>query len=267
MNIEEIATELEALNLEGDEARVYLRLLETGSTKVSALSDDFEMSRSTLYRVLDGLTEKGFVSKSLDRPTVYTAEDPETVFEIGSQDLRRQLEHLDRVQDRVIGSLRKLSEGNGSKPDSYHWKRLEGASRIYEVIHQCAQNAEETVDGMSNHKLCTETWMPAVEQAWQVLSEQGNNGLDVRLLLGFPELESEIPEHVSTSSMEIRAFDPDDVVHFLVFDETELVLVVRPQSPGKTEHEKVVAVWTDAPGIVATHRTLFRSLWSAGTPV
>lgn len=267
MNIEEIATELDVLNLEGDEARVYLRLLETGPTKVRTLSENFEMSRSTLYRVLDGLTEKGFVSKSLDRPTVYTAEDPETVFEIGSQDLRRQLEHLDRVQDRVIGSLRKLSEGNGSKPDSYHWKRLEGASRIYEVIHQCAQNAQETVDGMSNHQLCTETWMPVVEQAWQVLSERAGNGLDVRLLLGFSKVANEIPEQISTGSMDIRAFDPDDVVHFLLFDQTELVLVVRPQPSAKADHEQVVAVWTDAPGIVATHRTLFRSLWPTGTQV
>lgn len=267
MNLDEIASELEALGLNDDEATVYLRLLQTGPSKVSQLSAYFEMSRSTLYRVLDELAEKGFVAKSLDRPTVYTPEDPEAVFEIGSQELRRQLDHLESVRDRVLDPMEEIADlHGGGEEDPHHWKRLEGASRIYEVIHKRAQNADRSVEALSNHSLCTKSWLPIVEKAWRILAERARGDVDVRLLLGFEEPYERVPDGVDAGPLAVRRFDADDTVHFLLFDRSEIVLVLRPEDASLGQKDEV-AVWTDAPGIVATHKALFTQRWPEATEV
>lgn len=260
MNVEEIAGELEALGLDEDEAQVYVRLLESGPAKVSQLSAYFEMSRSSLYRVLDALADSGFVTKSLDRPTVYTPEDPEEVFEIGSQDLRRQLDHLESVRSRVLGPLQEIAGSRTGEDDAHHWKRLEGTSRIYEVVHNRAQHAEESIEGVSNHKLCTKNWLPIVEKAWRVLAERARGGADVRLLLGFEDPCDEMPDGVDPDLFAVRRLQTTGTVHFLLFDRSEILLVVRPEDTSVGRQEPV-AVWTDAPGLLATHEALFRQRW------
>jgi sugar-specific transcriptional regulator TrmB len=262
----EIVKELEALGLEEDEASVYLRLLQVGPSKVSQLSDHVDLSRSSLYRILDGLVEQGIVSKSLDRPTVYSPEDPQTIFELGSQDLQRQLAQLERVRDRVLDPLQEIAGDQSVRDGDYHWKRVEGASQIYELIGRRVQEAERSVDLLTNHGLCKRVDLPAVEKAWQVAAERGRNGVDLRLLVGFEDTVASVPDDVLGATDTIRSFDPDATIHFLLFDDRELMLLLRPQSE-VTEPEEEVAVWTNAPGIVATHRSLVETVWTQAEPV
>lgn len=256
----QIANELEALGLEPDEASVYLRLLQVGPAKVSQLVDHVDLSRSSLYRVLDELVEEGFVSKSLERPTVYTPEDPRTIFELGSQELESRLDRLEDVQGRVLGPLQELAGADGHEAQAHHWKRIEGASRIYEVIAKRSREAEERIEVVSNHGLCQRHELAEVERAWRTLAERGRQGVAVNLLLGFEPPTEQVPDDVLESCEEVRAFRQETTVHFLLFDREELVLVVRPQA-GAGGGDEEMAVWTDAPGILATHEALVESLW------
>lgn len=265
MNHAEIVNELEALGLDEDEASVYLRLLQVGPAKVSQLADYVDLSRSSLYRVLDGLVEEGFVSKSLDRPTVYTPEEPQRIFELGSQELRQQLDRLERVQSRVLGRLQEIAGDDGMQEDAHHWKRLEGASQIYEIIAKRAREATESIDLISNHGLCMETDRAAVDRAWRALAERGRDGVDLRMLIGFDEPKAAVPDPVLKASREVRIFDQAETLHFLLFDRRELVLVLRAEEDGAREDE--MAVWTNAPGILATHESLVDSLWPQADPL
>jgi len=256
----EIVDELEALGLAEDEASVYLRLLQVGPAKVSQLADHVDLSRSSLYRVLDDLVEEGFVSKSLDRPTVYTPEDPETIFELGSQDLRHQLDRLERTRDRLIDPLREIAGDQGIQTDGYHWKRIDGATRIYDMIAKRTREADDRIELLSNHDLCARTDLGAVEKAWQTAAERGRDGVELNLLVGFEDAENAIPEEVQEVGR-CRSFDTDETLHFVVFDREELVVLIRPQDQLTAEDEEM-AVWTNAPGILATHQSLVDALWT-----
>lgn len=261
----QIVSDLEALGLDQDEASVYLRLLQVGPAKVSQLSDYVDMSRSSLYRVLDGLVEEGLVAKSLERPTRYTPEDPETIFELGSQDLQHRLDQLERVQSRVLAPLQELAGDDGVQGDPHHWKRIEGASRIYEIIGKRAQEATERIDLISNHDLCERTELPVVEKAWQVLADKGKDGIELRLLVGFDQPGEVVPDAVLEGASGVRCFEEDETLHFLLFDRRELVLVLRPDEGADREEE--MAVWTNAPGILATHEFLVECLWPQADPL
>lgn len=265
MDHAQIVNELETLGLETDEASVYLRLLQVGGAKVSQLADHAAVSRSSLYRVLDELVDKGFVSKSLGRPTVYTPEDPDTIFDLSTQELESRLDRLDRVRDRVLGPLQELADDEGCD-EAHHWKRIEGASRIYEVIVKRAQEADERIDVISNHALCQRHDLAAVEEAWRVLADRGREGITVNLLLGFEPPTEEVPDDVLDASAGVRSFQQEETVHFLLFDRRELVLVLKPQAEGDDGDEEM-AVWTNAPGLLATHEALVESLWPQATPL
>lgn len=59
MNIEQ---SIGAMGLSQPETQVYLALLKLGGAKASQLAKEVEMKRTTVYSLLDGLIEKGFVA-------------------------------------------------------------------------------------------------------------------------------------------------------------------------------------------------------------
>jgi sugar-specific transcriptional regulator TrmB len=262
VNIDQVANQIEALGLEETEAEVYLRLLQAGPAKVSQLASFVEMSRSTLYRTLDDLVEKGFVTKSLGRPTVYGPKDPETVFEMGAQDLRNQLDHLDHVRNRVINDLKTL-HGDETANNRYHWKRLEGATRIYNIIHKLVQEAESRVEVVSNDDMCERTSLPFVERAWSILQDRAQQ-VDVRLVL---DPSSSLPSDVTPENLDIRQLGANDPLHFLLVDRSELLLVVHPAGRPDAGSEDQVAIWTDAAGILTTHAELLDRMWPDAKPL
>lgn len=270
MQVSSIIEDLQAVGLGEDEAAVYVRLLQVGPAKVGQISQYFDLSRSTLYRLLDELAEAGYVSKSLERPTVYTSVDPETLFELSLGELDRQRERLTHVRDRRIDDLRKLSGRTEEAEQETTWRKMEGTERIYEALHNMSEEAEESIWVASNHEVSTSQFLPAVKEAWRIASRRAAaDGVDVRLLFDFyDEPYNHIPKWVEPAkTLEFRQIKAEETVHFVLFDERELLMWVRPTPLGKLGNEDDIAVQTNAPGSVAVHRMLFAELWNRGQPI
>lgn len=269
MDLEEITQELAVLGLDEEQASVYVRLLDAGPAKVGNLTHFFEMSRSKLYRVLDQLSEQGIVSKSLEQPTVYEAVPPAKAFNLARSTLTRRIDRLEVVRGRVVDHLETLRTADEGRPE-HHWKKLEGTARIYEALHEMAEDAEASLYKVSNHKLAMSTFLPVVEEAWQIAFRRADeDDLDVRFLFDFEGGgASHIPDWVEpTSDVEMRQFTATETVHFALADGEDLLMWVRPAPLGTLGKRDDVAVRTNAPGSVFAHELLFENLWQNGEPV
>lgn len=270
MEPESLAEDLEAAGLSREQATVYVRLLQTGATKVGQLSQFFDSSRSTLYRLLDELAERGYVTKSLERPTVYEPTDPEQLFDLGLDSIERTRERLLHVREKRLEQLDRLKREACEQTVDHQWRKIEGTERIYEALHQMFENAEESLWAASNHEVTLAHHLPAVEEAWRLAYRRAaKDGLEVRLLFDVRgEPYKHLPAWVDQEpeTFELLHFAADETLHFVMTDRRELLMWVRPSPLGTIGKKDDVAVHTTAPGSVFAHRLLFERLWEEGIP-
>ena len=75
------------------EARVYLTLLETGSSLVSDVAKKSRINRSTSYVLLEALAEKGLVSISEQKNVrLYTPAPPERLIQLLEESVKKYTE-------------------------------------------------------------------------------------------------------------------------------------------------------------------------------
>lgn len=271
MELESLAKDLQVAGLEPDQAEVYVRLLHTGPAAVGQLSQFFDCSRSTLYRLLDELAEQGYVTKSLERPTVFEPVEPDELFELSLDALERKRERVASVRDRRLKALESLVSQTAQEGAEHTWRKIETTEKIYHALHDMAEQAEQSLWSVSNHQVTMSRFLPAVEEAWRLVYRRATeDGLDVRLLFDFDEEPYEqIPEWVEpVKTFQLRDFHAgDETIHFVLVDESDLLMWVRPAPLGTLGKRDDIAVRTNAPGSVFAHRMLFDRLWTENEPV
>lgn len=131
-----IVETLQELGLSQAEARVYIALIELGSSATGGIIKTTQLQSSTVYRTLDMLAEKGLISHILvGKIKIYNAEAPDS--------LTRLLEEKKRKLDAVMPEL-KLKDGLRDKHLSakvYHGIR--GLKAAYEDILEVLETGEE----------------------------------------------------------------------------------------------------------------------------
>src|SRR5438552_17646758 len=79
--MEDLCVRLAAVGLDPKDATLYVHLCVNGPTKASEAAAAAKLNRTEAYRALDNLIRRGFVTASLERPTLYEATPPEKVFD------------------------------------------------------------------------------------------------------------------------------------------------------------------------------------------
>ena len=86
--------DLEKLNLNKKEAKLYLALLELGEANLQTIADKAKLKRTTVYDVLDSLKEKGLIRlTSRGKRIYYYAENPK-VIELVFQEKINKLQNI-----------------------------------------------------------------------------------------------------------------------------------------------------------------------------
>lgn len=260
MQIADLIEGLETLGLDRDEAEVYVRLLQSGPSKVGTLAEVVDVSRSTLYRLLDDLADRGVVTKSLERPTIYEAEPPEELFDTALHSIERRRTEVEEARDALLDGLTAIS-GEPLEREVHHWHLLEGQAKIRENVGRLIEGATSAVWAVSNQGSRTPAF--GTDAFAQFLQGRTGEGVSVRGLLDPKSVPAQLPEG---KEVEVRRLDTEGNVHFLVVDRTTVVAWLHSE-PGNQVSRDDVAIWTDAPGLVEGHRMLFERLWDESEPV
>lgn len=98
--------ELQKIGLNKNEAKIYLAALELGQSSVQKLAKEVEMSRPTVYRILDSLQEKELIEK-IDRKKGGSV-NPKSPDELLSllRIKKRKVEEQEREFTRIISMLK-----------------------------------------------------------------------------------------------------------------------------------------------------------------
>lgn len=123
---------LEKFGLSNKEARVYLCLLELGTSLVSDVSKKTKINRSTAYVLLESLAKQGLVSIS-ERKNIrlYTPAPPERIVQLAEESVKKYTE-LVGISHTLLPELKSMYVGVGPKPKVQFLEGVEGIKTAYE---------------------------------------------------------------------------------------------------------------------------------------
>jgi sugar-specific transcriptional regulator TrmB len=144
--------ELIRFGLSYKEAKVYLSLLEVGTSIVSDIAKKTKTNRSTTYVLLESLVNKGLVSVSeKNKVKLYTPSSPERLIQY-LQDSVQKYTQLVGVAHGILPELKSIYVGVGPKPKVQFFEGLEGIKTAYEdtLTSKEAIRAYASIESMHN---------------------------------------------------------------------------------------------------------------------
>ena len=119
-----LLTTLQNYGLSDKEARVYLTVLELGTSIASTIARRAELNRVTTYTLLEDLKRDGIVNETMKEGVKY--------YSVISPDiLLKQLEQKYESFKEKVPELLAMAEKFGSKPKVQFFEGLEGMKKMY----------------------------------------------------------------------------------------------------------------------------------------
>lgn len=120
-----LVTDLEDMGLSHEEAKVYLALLELGSSYASMIAKKAGVNRVACYHTLDNLIKKGFITSfQKNKIKWFTVENPQIL-------VNKQKEKLNRAE-QLLPELLSITNALAYKPKIHYYEGLEGIKNIFE---------------------------------------------------------------------------------------------------------------------------------------
>lgn len=129
MNIEQ---NLEYLGLKTKEIKAYLSLLRLQKASPHQVAKESGLERTTVYKLLDSLSERGLVSKSaIGKRVTYAAESP--------KQLKLMLNKQESVVEQILPFLSALQGSKGTKPVIKFYEHQDGIRQVLRDSLNCQE--------------------------------------------------------------------------------------------------------------------------------
>lgn len=120
-----IKEDLVHLGMTGQEASVYLAILELGGATVSTIAQKAKVNRVTTYNTLGNLVKKGYITTSIRKNVqFYSAESPSI--------LVSKLEEKYHIAEKVLPELIALQNAAGFAPRIRYYEEKESITSIFD---------------------------------------------------------------------------------------------------------------------------------------
>jgi len=142
---------LQILGFSREEIQVYIGVLEQGNTTVLQLAKATHIPRTTVYLLVDSLTQKGLLKLRIARKKkYYVAVEPHEILILGKSKQERLAQSLHQLEQE-IPQLNALYRAGHTIPQIQHYQGIDEVKKIYEktltaekmYVHCMSQKAME----------------------------------------------------------------------------------------------------------------------------
>lgn len=143
--VNELGKEMSSL-LEMDEfeGQIYLTLLRTGPITASALAKELSVDRAKTYRVIDKLSNEGFVSLSFSSPKMCIPIDPENALTIILEKKEHEVKKIRDIGKKIIKRVKDTIVPHfGTNVPAF--RIIQGTEKIYSNIEKILEVESEII--------------------------------------------------------------------------------------------------------------------------
>jgi sugar-specific transcriptional regulator TrmB len=265
---EKLVKELMSFGLSGNEAKVYLALLQLKKASARAIARLSNIPRQETYRVLPRLEKLGMIEVIIDKPTKFFAINPEEVL---SELIKHQQEVLSsqiselREKKTTLESELKKVEGKSAglaEPEPIHFALISGQRLINEKIREMLQNAKSEVLWIAPNM---EIRRAIIYDRDRMLRKCAQRNIKIRIVTEIDEKNLKEVDKLS-DFCEIRHSAGVTSLATLV-DNKELIMGSAIYPGGSFADEGLMhELWTNDSSHIGTMKDLFEKVWQVSLP-
>ncbi|MFW9803969.1 MAG: TrmB family transcriptional regulator [Candidatus Thorarchaeota archaeon] len=242
---------LKELGLTEYETNAYLSMILGGpQMAASDISSKSQVPYSRIYDVLGRLEEKGFITISKGRPTLYTAKSPTEIVQLVRLDIERRIELASK---QVVDELQPLFEQETTATTRDVWLLHGRASILAKALEMLDSSRDSVLLSVPTLALEAEDISPVIDKVLSVKASR------VRVLTSGVEssLKSIIP-----NGFEVRTRDRVFGAGLVIDNRQTLIMLAASDTEGE-----FLGIYSSAPVFAAMASAYFESLWSDSQPV
>lgn len=264
MSIQTLIDQVAELGLGSEEAQAYVHLNILGRCGATDLAASTSLPRTTVYRALQTLVDRGFVTTTLGKPIHFEARAPSAVFESLLAADSADLVKLQESQREVCAALATLRCAPAPALPGSTFRLIRGRNEIFETIADISDRARARLDFFWTFPAATSAWFAS--DAARRAHDIARSGFPIRVIrlpIVRPTEESRGIPH----TVQVRFVETATSALFLVRDEEEVLALAQADVSNRLLAEDDIAILTRAPLFVEAYRTLFDQQWSVGRQV
>jgi sugar-specific transcriptional regulator TrmB len=132
LNNENLPATLEKIGLSEKEALVYSSLLSIGGAFPSQIAEHAKLNRTTVYKILLGLSVKGLVNEIRKRNKIfYQVEKPDKLLRYAKGQVTLAHDRVEKVE-QLLPDFEALYAGFTNKPKISYFEGIDGVKAVYE---------------------------------------------------------------------------------------------------------------------------------------
>jgi len=265
---EKLISELTSFGLTGNEAKVFIALVQFKKANAHEIAKLANISRQEVYRVLPNLEKAGIIKVIIANPTEYETIDPNEalaqLIQLQQQKLKMQLHELNEKKAGVGNEL-KAAEGRSvgmGKSTPVKFVLISGRKSINEKIEDMLRNAKNSV-----------LWVaPKIEVKRAVaygrdklIQNCARRNVNVRIIT---EITDENLEEVEKLDKICDLKHSDGVTSgAMIVDSKELIIASAIySSENKISSELMNELWTNDSSPINLMNNFFEKVWNASVP-
>lgn len=237
---------LKELGLTEYETNAYLTMIAGGpQMAASDISSKSQVPYSRIYDVLGRLEEKGFITVSKGRPTLYTAKSPSEIVQLVRLDLEQRIETASK---QVVDELQPLFEQETTATTRDVWLLHGRAAILAKALEMLDSSRDSVLLSVPTLAIEAEDISPVIDKVLTVKAGR------VRVLTSHIDstLKPIIPKGFQVRTRD-RVFGAG-----LVIDNRQTLIMIAASD---TERE-FLGIYSSAPVFAAMASAYFESLWS-----
>ena len=245
------------LGLTKVQARVYLTLIESGPSRISAISRISRVARPEIYRNLSKLQRLGLVERIIETPLEYRAV---LMIEGVSRLLQTKTQKYEKVraEAKILLRATKMEKPNKKEQIKISQFVLIPRRRVIRRIRTAIEEAQLSIDLVLSWKRFSRgiasTFAESIETAWA-------KSVKIRFIIESP-LESKTAKQLTQfcrkkPSCQTRFAPHYPKATFGIYDKKEIYLIAK----SKTDLPGSSALWSNNQNLISVAQDYFEILW------
>jgi len=254
--------------LTGNEAKVYLALLQFKKASAHAIARLSGVPRQEVYRVLPQLEKLGMVEVIIDRPTKFLAIDPEEVLseliERQQEILTKRISELRNRKSRLETELREVVGRSAGliPPEPVHFALISGQRLVNEKIKEMLENAKSEVLWMAPR---VEIRRAVIYDRDEMLRQCAQRNVTIRIIT---EVDKKNAKEVSRLGQFCDVKHAPGVLSLItIVDNKELIIGSAVHTNEDSANSGLVhKLWTNDTSHINIMRDFFEKVWKDSIP-
>jgi HTH-type transcriptional regulator, sugar sensing transcriptional regulator len=253
--------DLRRMGLTRPEAVVYTVLVCLGPSRAKDLHAVARHSREETYRILKDLESKGLVEARLEKPTIFTAVDPDTTIDVLISRIKKETQERTKNAKELgtwLEDIRGPTVEEGSPDQGHHVKLLHG--------HQATRAGNAMIRNCRTSCMVVTTagWLSKMNEVGNLepLASASEEGVKVRIVT---EVTSESIKYARNygGRFEIRHhLGVNRMVRLMLCDDSAVMFALSENE----DVEGLLSLYSDSTPMVEGFKLIFEKLWADAIP-